>query len=184
MDTPIYTNTWITQLDIINVSTKHCLNTKKKMREFGYQPLFINTAWTLWKSRQCIWHDHFLSPCSWVTAWPFLFLLDSSRLWTRIWLHLMYHLRWVGKVLVRGCLAEECTGQAMTFWTKAWFEYGTCMYRYFEMFLFFFVSTASAYWWSTTTLRWLLCTIPLDSAVCYEKILVLLYCFHNQHLVN
>lgn len=138
MDTPIYTNTWITQLDIINVSTKHCLNTKKKMREFGYQPLFINTAWTLWKSRQCIWHDHFLSPCSWVTQGPFLFLLDSSRLWTRIWLHLMYHLRWVGKVLVRGCLAEECTGQAMTFWTKAWFEYGTCMYRYFEMFFFFF----------------------------------------------
>ena len=108
-----------------------------KMREFGYQPSVINTAWTLWKSRQRVWHDHFLSPCSWVTAWPFLFLLDSSRLCTRIWLHFMYHLRWVGKVLVRGCLVEECASQAMTFWTKAWFEYGTCMYRYFEMFGFF-----------------------------------------------
>ena len=159
-----------------------CFYQKKKKKRFWLGNLVIShhslILLELWKS-QCVWQNNFLSPRLWVTAW--LFLFDSSRLWTLIWLLLMYHLRWVGKVLVRGCLADKCASQAMKFWTKAWFEYGMC--RYYEMFLFFF-STASVFWWSTTTLRWLLCTIPLDSAVCYEKILDPLYCFHNQHLVN
>lgn len=71
---------------------------------------------------------------------------------------------------VADCNVEITDSQAAKLRKKACLEYETCMCKYLEK---VFVSTASVIWWTTATLRRLLCTICYCGSqcftVCYEK---------------